>query len=211
MVALDFDPLTLGYVANLAHPVGNVTGIFSRQIELLAKQIQLIKEAFPIQSFATVFWDPLSADQWNIAQNAARGLGLELSGVEFREQPYDYSRGLAQSSPKDHNFLFVLNSSFFFRDRERLAGFALQNRIPSMFALREYAEAGGLLSYGSSITTLYGRVADYVDRITKGAKPSDLPIEQPTKYEMIVNLKTAKAIGVTLPTSILVRADEVIE
>jgi putative tryptophan/tyrosine transport system substrate-binding protein len=211
MVALDFDPLTLGYVANLARPVGNVTGIFSEQTELLAKQIQLIKEAFPNGASAIVFWDALSADQWSIAQSAAHGLGLQLIGVEFRDPPYEYSRGLATAPTMDHNVLFVLNSSFFFRDRERLANLALRNRMPSMFVFRQYVEAGGLLSYGSSITTLYKRVADYVDLIAKGAKPSDLPIEQPTKFEMVVNLKTAKAIDVTLPTSILLRADEVIE
>ena len=136
---------------------------------------------------------------------------MRLFGSELREQPYDYEQALAQA-PSDHRgWLFVMTSPFLFRDRARLAEFALRHRMPSVFAFREWVDLGGLLSYGPSITGMYRRAADYVDRIARGAKPSDLPIEQPTKFEFVLNLKTAKAIGLATPTALLLRADEVIE
>src|SRR5262249_45525370 len=209
MIAIDYDPFVRGYVTNLARPSGNVTGVVFQQIELAAKRIQLIKEAFPDRPAATMFWDPLSADQ--PARSAAATLGLQLSGIELRELPYDYDAALDQA-PLDHRgMLIVPTSPFFFRDRARLADFALRHRILSMFVFREWVDAGGLLCYGPSITALFGRVAEFVDRMARGARPGDLPIEQPTKFEMVVNLKTAKAIGIELPTAILLRADEVIE
>jgi putative ABC transport system substrate-binding protein len=211
MIAIDYDPLARGYVTSLARPSGNVTGVFFQQIELAAKRIQLIKDTFSDRPGATMFWDRLSADQWQAAQNTAATLGLRLFGVELREPPYDYERALNQA-PADHRgILIVATSPFFFRDRSRLADFAFQHRIASMFVFRESVEAGGLLSYGPNMKALFGRVAEFVDRIARGAKPADLPIEQPTKFELVVNLKTAKAIGIELPTAILLRADEVIE
>ena len=211
MIAIDYDPLARGYVTSLARPSGNVTGVVFQQIELAAKRIQLIKDGFPDRPAATVFWDELSADQWEAARSTAVRLGLQLSGVELREWPYDYQTALDQA-PLDHRgVLIVPTSPSFFRDRARLADFALQHRILSMFVFREWVDAGGLLCYGPSITVLFRRVAEFVDRIGRGAQPADLPIEQPTKFEMVVNLKTAKAIGIELPTAILLRADEVIE
>jgi len=198
-------------VTSLARPSGNVTGVFFQQIELAAKRIQVVRDAFPDISAATMFWDRLSADQWQAAQNVAATLGLRLSGIELREPPYDYERALGEA-PSDHRgMVIVATSPFFFRDRERIADFASRHRIPSMFVFREWVEAGGLLSYGPSITALFGRVAEFVDRIARGAKPADLPIEQPTKFELVVNLKTARAIGIEPSTAILLRADEVIE
>jgi putative ABC transport system substrate-binding protein len=211
MIAIDYDPFARGYVTNLARPSGNVTGVVFQQIELAAKRIQLIKDAFPDRPAATMFWDRLSADQWQAAGRAAATFGLQLSGIELRELPYDYDAALDRA-PLDHRgMLIVPTSPFFFRDRARLADFALRHRILSMFVFREWVDAGGLLCYGPSITALFGRAAEFVDRIARGAKPADLPIEQPTKFEMVVNLKTAKAIGIDLPTAILLRADEVIE
>jgi len=132
-------------------------------------------------------------------------------GSELREQPYDYETALAQA-PSDYRvWLFVMTSPFLFRDRARLAEFALRHRAASVFAFREWVDAGGLLSYGPSINGMYRRAAGYVDRIARGAKPSDLPIEQPTKFEFVLNLKTAKEIGLATPTALLLRADEVIE
>ena len=188
MIAIDYDPLARGYVTSLARPSGNVTGVVFQQIELAAKRIQLIKDAFRDRPAATMFWDRLSADQWQAAQSAAATLGLQLSGIELRELPYDYDAALVQA-PLDHrDILIVPTSPFFFRDRARLADFALRHRILSMFVFREWVDAGGLLCYGPSITALFGRVAEFVDRIARGAKPADLPIEQPTKFEMVVNL-----------------------
>jgi ABC-type uncharacterized transport system substrate-binding protein len=211
MVAIDYDPFARGYVTNLARPSGNVTGLLFQQIELAAKRVELVREAFPDISAATMFWDQLSADQWQAALNAASKLGLRLFGVELRETPYDYERALGEAPPDHRNMIIVPTSPFFFRDGARIADFALRHRIVSMFVFREWVEKGGLLSYGPSITSLFGRVAEFVDRIARGAKPADLPIEQPTKFELILNMKTAKAIGVGLSTAILLRADEVIE
>jgi putative ABC transport system substrate-binding protein len=175
------------------------------------KRIQLIKDAFPDRPAATMFWDKLSADQWEASRSTAVRLGLQLSGIELHELPYDYEAALDQA-PLDHRGILIVSTSpFLFRDRARLADFALRHRILSMFVFREWVDAGGLLCYGPSLTALFGRLAEFVDRIARGAQPADLPIEQPTKFEMVVNLKTAKAIGVELPTAILLRADEVIE
>jgi putative ABC transport system substrate-binding protein len=211
MIAIDYDPLARGYVTSLARPSGNVTGVVFQQIELAAKRIQLIKDDFPDRPAAIMFWDKLSADQWEAARSTAGRLGLQLSGIELREAPYDYEAAFDQA-PLDHRGMVIVPTSpAFFRDRARLADFALRHRILSVFVFREWVDAGGLLCYGPSITALFGRVAEFVDRIAQGAKPSNLPIEQPTKFEMVVNLKTAKAIGIELPTAILLRADEVIE
>jgi putative ABC transport system substrate-binding protein len=161
---------------------------------------------------ATVFWDKVSADQWRAAQTAAPALGLRLLGVEFREQPYDYERGLAQLPSDGQRVLIVLTSPVFaVPERARLPEFALRHRLASMFSLREYVDVGGLMSYGASFTGMYRRMAEYVDRIARGAKPADLPIEQPTKFEMVVNLKTARALSLEIPPTLLARADEVIE
>ena len=211
MVAVDYDPLARGYVASLARPTGNITGVFFQQIELSVKRLQVMKEAFPEMQAATVFWDRLSADQWQAVREITGSPGFRLVGVELRGQPYDYESALEQAPPEYRRFLIMMASPLFYRDRDRIAELALRHRMGSMFALRGWVEAGGLVSYGASIDGLYQRAADYVDRIAKGAKPSDLPIEQPTKFELVVNLKTAETIGVTIPTSILLRADEVIE
>ena len=211
MIAIDFDPFTRGYVSSLARPSGNVTGVFFQQIELAAKRIELVEEAFPDMRGAVMFWDRPSTDQWQAAQNTAATLGLRLSGVEMREPPYDYDRALGEAPPDHRGIVIVATSAFFFRDRERIADFALRHRIASVFVFREWVTAGGLLSYGPSITAQFVRVAEFVDRIARGAKPADLPIEQPTKFELVVNQKTARAIGIELPTATLLRADEVIE
>jgi putative ABC transport system substrate-binding protein len=211
MLAIEYDPIARGYVTSLARPAGNITGIFLQQIELAEKRVQILKDGFPDLRAATAFWDATSTDQWHATQTAAATLGFQLAGIQLGDTHYDYERALAQSAPDHRGSLFVMVSPFFFRDRARLAEFALRHRLISMFGFREWVEAGGLLSYGPSIIALHRRIADYVDRIAKGAKPADLPVEQPTKFEFVINLKTAKAIGLDLPTSLLLRADEVIE
>jgi putative ABC transport system substrate-binding protein len=212
MVAVDYDPLARGYVTSLARPTGNLTGIFFQQIELTAKRLQLVKEAFPDLQAVTVFWDRISADQWRAAQSAAPGLGLRLVGIEFREQPYDYERAVAQLPSEGRRVLIALTSPVFaVPDRARLPDFALRHRLASMFSLREFVNVGGFMSYGASFTAMFRRAAEYVDRITRGAKPADLPIEQPTKFELVINLKTAKALGLQIPDKLLALADEVIE
>lgn len=212
MIAVDYDPLARGYVPSLARPGGNVTGLFFQQIALTKKRLQLMKETFPDVKATTVFWDRISADQWKGAQTAANALGLRVHGVELREPPYDFDRAFAAVAPAYRGALMVLASPIFtVPARRRLPDFALRHRMPTMFFTSSYVKAGGLMSYGVSFTKLFRRAADYVDKIAKGAKPADLPIEQPTKFELVVNLKTATALGITIPPSILLRADEVIE
>lgn len=207
MVAVDYDPLARGYVTSLSRPTGNVTGLFLQQIELMAKRLQLLKSAFPDMQALTVFWDRTCFDQWEAAQSAASALGLRLAGVP----PFDYDKALAQAKPEYRGTVVILSSGFFLRDRERLADFTLRNRLVSMFPFREAVDVGGLLSYGASFKGMYGRAAEYVDRLARGAKPADLPIEQPTKFELVINLKTAKTLGIAIPANLLVQADEVIE
>jgi ABC-type uncharacterized transport system substrate-binding protein len=211
IVATDYDPLAHGYVTSLARPSGNVTGVFPQQIELAKKRLQIFKEALPDLQTATMFWDASSEDQWKAMSATAGEFGLRLVGIELREGPHDYEAALAQA-PSDHRgALITPTSPAFYRDRDRLAELALRHRIASIFGFREWVEAGGLLSYGSNLPAMFRRAADYVGRIAKGAKPADLPIEQPTKFELILNLRTARAIGITISPMTLVRADEVIE
>jgi putative ABC transport system substrate-binding protein len=211
MVAIDFDPIALGYVPGLARPTGNVTGIFLEQIELAAKRLQLARDAFPHIGKATVFWDRLSTDQWLATRDNAARVGLDLAGIELRDYPYDYARALAQAPPEHRGFLFVMTSPLFARDRDRIAQFTLLNRLPAMFVFREFVDQGGLASYGPSRTAMSRRVADYVHRIARGAKPSELPVERPTIFELVINLRTAKALGLEFSHAMLLRADEVIE
>jgi putative ABC transport system substrate-binding protein len=210
-VAVDYDPLALGYVSSLARHTGNVTGVFLQQIELSVKRIQFIRDAFPDMRAAIVFWDAASADQWQATQSTGATLDLRLVGIELRGVTYDYEAALAQAPADHYDGLIVMTSPIFFRDRVDLAQLALRHRLASMFVFREWVEAGGLLSYGPSISGMFAHAVDYADRIANGTKPADLPVEQPTRFELVVNLKTAKAIGVTLPPALLVRADEVIE
>jgi ABC-type uncharacterized transport system substrate-binding protein len=211
MLAVDYDPLARGYVTSLARPAGNVTGLFLQQIELTAKRLQLLKSVVPDLQALTVLRDRTTFDQWEAAEGAAANLGLRVTGVDLGDPPFDYDKVLAQAKPEYRGTIFVLASGFFLRDRERLADFTLRNRLVSMFSYREVVDVGGLLSYGPSFTIMFRRAAEYVDRIARGAKPADLPIEQPTKFELVINLKTAKTLGLAIPPSLLATADEVIE
>jgi putative tryptophan/tyrosine transport system substrate-binding protein len=210
MVAIDFDPIARGYVAGLRRSGERVTGLFFQQIEQSKKRVEWANEAFPNRPFAAL-WDRYSADQWQAAQDAASMLGVRLTGIELREPPYDYEAALAQAASEQRGALIVTLSPVFFSDRYKLAEFALAHRLPSIFGLREFVDAGGLMSFGVSFAALGRRAAAYVDRIAKGTDPADLPIEQPTKFELVINLKTARALGLTVPASLVVRADEVIE
>lgn len=211
MVAIDYDPLSRGYVKSLARPGGNITGVFLQQIELAQKRVQVFLDAFPNVRAATVFWDAVSADQWKATQIAAQKLGLKLTDIELRERPYDYERALAQAPPDHRDALIVMTSPTLMLDRTRLGDFAIKHRILTLGVTRQFADGGYLLTYGADLATMYARAADYIDRIAKGARPADLPIEQPTKFELVINLKTAKALGIDIPLRIQQLADEVIE
>jgi putative ABC transport system substrate-binding protein len=206
------DPVGAGWVTSLAHPGRNVTGILiSAEGTLASKRLELIKEAVPrVVRVALLNRDDQSLrNQVVEAHKAAASLGVKLVVTEVRRG--DYSRAFSAMSAERPDALFVLASSVFYSDRAQIIELAAKYRLPAMYEWREQVQAGGLMAYGSSLSGLSGRVAAYVDRIFKGAKPADLPIEQPTKFELVINLKTAKALGLTIPPSLLLRADQVIE
>jgi putative tryptophan/tyrosine transport system substrate-binding protein len=211
MVAIDYDPFARGYVTSLAHPTGNVTGVFFQQIELSAKRLEIAKQLIPGLQSAVVFWDSGSADQFQSLKNTGPNLGISLFAVEMRDPPYNYEAAWQRVPAEFRSMLMLPTSGVFFRDRQQIADVTVERRIPAMFVFREWVDAGGLVSYGASLSGLFGRAAEYVDKLARGAAPSQLPIEQPTTFELILNLKTAKEIGLPIPQSILASADDVIE
>jgi ABC-type uncharacterized transport system substrate-binding protein len=211
MIATDYDPLALGYIASLARPGGNVTGVFMQQIELTPKRLEFLTQTVPELARVVVLWDRYSADQFKAARKAARSLRIPLDGIECVDPPYDYERLLAGVEGEHRDVLLQVTSPVFIQDRQRLSSVALGHRLPSMFPFRQWVDEGGLMSYSASLTDMNRLAADYVDRIAKGAKVADLPVQQSTKFELIVHLKTAQSLGLTIPPSILARADEVIE
>jgi putative ABC transport system substrate-binding protein len=210
MLALTYDPIAKGFVTNLARPTGNVTGIYILSIEILKKRLQLLREAVPETRAAFGFWDFDAAETWRAAADAGPSLGITLAGIELRDPPYDYERAFQQVAQKFRGALFLPDSVVFLRDAERLATFALHHRMVSSFHDPRFVNAGGLMSYGADRDTAAGRAAQLVDRIARGAKPSDLPIEQSTTFVLSINLRTAKTLGLTIPQSLLLRADDVI-
>jgi putative ABC transport system substrate-binding protein len=211
MLAADYDPVARGYVSSLARPGGRITGLYFQQSELVVKRLQFFKEAIPDFTSAIIFYDAISAEQWRAAEAASGKLGLRLSGVDLHDPPYDYDRALAESPPDNRKNLFVPVSPGLFADGERLANFASSNRLASMFAAREFVAAGGLMSYGASFLKMTERLNDKLIRIAQGANPADMPIEQPTNFEFVINLATAHALELELSPTLLARADEVIE
>jgi putative ABC transport system substrate-binding protein len=211
MVGVNYDPLALGYVASLARPGGNVTGLFFLHLDLLAKRLGVFKEMLPSVGRVAVLSDPLSADQLKQVEVVNRSLGFKLHPVELREPQLDVESAFRAAVRSRAEGLFVLETVNIFRERSQIAQLALKHRLPTSFAFREYVDAGGLASYGVNFPDMGRRAAIYVDRILKGAKPADLPVEQATKFEFVINLKTAKALGLTIPPSLLQRADQVIE
>ena len=211
MVAVDFDPIASGYVGSLAHPGGNMTGVIFQEPDLTAKRLDVLTQALPKTTRVAVLWDTYAADQVGVAVEAARRLHLQAQPIEFGPLPYDYEGALKMATRARAQALLVLTSPVIFRDRARFTTLAVQHRLPTMFPFPEIVEAGGLMSYGANLTSLFRHAAEYVGKILKGAKPADLPIEHPTKFELVINLKTAKALGLTIPPSLLARADQVIE
>jgi putative ABC transport system substrate-binding protein len=211
IVAIDYDPIALGYVASLARPGGNITGVFLQQIELTRKRVELLREALPKLRRVGILWDASAPDQFMAAGDAARSLGLRVQSLELRNPLYDLVGAFATAARDHAGAVLATTTPGLFQNRASVAQLAVTNRLPTMFALREFAEAGGLMAYGPSLTGMYADAATLVDKILKGAKPADLPIEQPTKFELVINLKTAKTLGLTIPPSLLQRADQVIE
>jgi putative ABC transport system substrate-binding protein len=211
MVAVNYDPLAQGYIASLAQPGGNLTGVFFLQLEVTAKRLELLKEALPQCTQVAALWDAYTTDQLRVTEMAAQALGLHLHAVELRDPPYDFAGALNIAVREGAHALVVLSSPHFFPQRTQLAALTVQYRLPAIFLFREYVEAGGLMAYGANLTAMFQRAAAYVDRLLQGTKPADLPVEQPVQFEFVINLKTAKALGVALPPSLLLLADEVIQ
>jgi len=211
MIAINYDPVARGYLANLARPTGNVTGVFLQQVELTPKRLQLLKQALPKAGRVAVLWDALSADQLKAAQQAAASLRVELRAIEVREAPSDLDDAFREATRGRAAAVLVLASTFFYRDRERLAQLALKHRLPTVCAHPDDADAGNLMAYGANLADMFGRAAEYVDKILRGARPGDLAVEQPTRFEMVLNMKTAKTLAITIPASVKLRADRVID
>ena len=213
VMANSTDPVGIGFVGSLARPGGNVTGLSSTSPELSGKRLELLREALPGLSRVAIVWNPDVRGgvlEYKETESAARSMRLQLQSVEVNRTD-DFNRASAALTTGRAEALTVAPFSLAFRNRSQIASLAQKNRLPSIYGLREFADAGGLMAYGPNYADGWRRAATYVDKILRGAKPGDLPIEQPTKFELVINLKTAKALGLTIPHSLLLRADQVIE
>ena len=209
-LAIDFDPQAKGYVASLSRPGGNVTGLFVRQIELAAKRVEIVREAFPRASALGIVFDTTSGEQRDAAAEAARKFALEPRMIEVRGEE-DYAGAFAAMDDARGQPIILPAGAIFLRDRAAIAQALLERRIPSIAAFRENLQAGALISYGYDLMGLFYDIAGYVHQIARGAKPADMPIEQSPRFYMAVNLKTAASLGVSLTDVFIARANEVIE
>ena len=213
IMAVVVDPVATGLVASLARPGGNITGLSSMAPEVTGKQLEMLKEVVPAASLVAVLWNPTNAGnapQVRRAQDAARALGVRLQPLEARG-PSEIDSAFARMTSEQASAVIVLVDAMLLDHRTQIADLAARRRLPAVYGLSDHAEAGGLMAYGPNRLAIVRRAATYVDKILKGAKPGDLPIEQPTKFELVINLKTAKALGLTIPPSLLQRADQIIE
>jgi putative ABC transport system substrate-binding protein len=206
------DPVTSGFVTSLARPGGNITGSATLLQDLAAKRLELLKEILPkVSRVGVLFYDP-AANPFELreTQETAPNLGVQLSILEIRDHN-DFENAFNVAKTARSGAITVLGSAFFYAHRARIVELAAKSRLPAIYEHREFVEAGGLISYGPNFRDLFRRAATYVDKVLKGTKPADLPVEQPTKFELATNLKTAKQIGLTIPPNILARADRVIK
>jgi len=207
-----FDPVALGLVDSLARPGGNVTGFTSIASVLVGKRLELLKEIVSKLSRVAVVWDPQnpgSAQQWKESQLPARELGLQLHSIEVSSAD-KFEAAFKEATKARNTALAIMASPFFYSNQKQLANLATNNRLPAIYPRGEFVASGGLMSYGSDANEVFRRAASMVDKILKGAKPANLPVEQPTKFELVINLKAAKQIGLTIPPNVLARADRVI-
>jgi putative ABC transport system substrate-binding protein len=210
-VAVDFDPVATGDVASLSRPGGRITGLTALQSAMPAKRLELLKELLPGVKKVAVFTNEQTSEQLSLAQGTARRLGLPLHVVDFKRPPFNYEAGFADAVRSNADALFVLGSGLWVPARHKITEFALKARLPTVFHQFDWVEAGGLMSYGFNFPSLWRRGAEMAAKIMRGAKPADIPMEQPTTYELAINLKTAKALGIKIPNSIMLRAEKVIE
>jgi putative ABC transport system substrate-binding protein len=207
------DPVGQGFVQSLAHPAGNITGVaFDASPEITAKQAQLLIEVVPKMSHMAVLWNPTSVflhSYWDVLKASGSALGVRLQSLEVRD-PKEFDAAFDAMTREHADGLIVLSDTFTTFYRARLAELAAKHKLPAIYGHDQYIEAGGLMSYGPSLSEGYRLAADFVDKVLKGAKPADLPVEQPTKFELIINLETAKALDLNIPAAVLARADKVV-
>jgi ABC-type uncharacterized transport system substrate-binding protein len=207
------DPVAAGIIDSLARPGGNITGVTRLTVELSGKRLELLKEVTPTLSRVGVLWDAAgagSAMSFNEYEVAARALKLQFQALGVRGPSPDFEAAFQSAAKARAGALIAITGALFNRYEKRIADLAIQHRLPSLYERSGYVESGGLMSYAANDSDQYKRAAVYVDKILKGAKPADLPVEQPTKFELVINLKTAKQIGLTIPPNVLARADRVI-
>jgi putative ABC transport system substrate-binding protein len=213
IVMVAADPVGLGPAASLSRPGGNVTGLSYLSEEIIAKRLQLLKELVPGLARVGVLKNPMVPSHptyWKQTEVAAQRLGVALEALEVRG-PEDFDAAFATAKQRNAQALLAFDDALTIAYQSRITALAASSRLPAMYGFREFPDAGGLMSYGASVVLLLRRAATFVDKILKGAKPADLPIEQPTKFELVINVRVAKALGLTIPQSILLRADEVID
>ena len=210
-LAVDFDPVSSGHVASMARPGGLVTGVTAAQSQLPAKRLQLIKELLPNSRIIAVFANDQTTQQLEVAREAAARLGLTLHVVHFKQLPYDYEAAFADAVRARADALFALGSAFFVPARRKIPQLAVQARLPSVFHHSQWAEFGGLMSYGFNFASMYRTCAEMVTKILRGAKAADIPMEQPTNFELTINLKTARALGIKIPPHFQLRVDRFFE
>ncbi len=206
----DSDPVDRGYVQSLGHPGGNFTGLSSQSVEVTGKRLELLKEIVPGAASVAVLWDRASLANWQAAEAAAREQGWKLLSLEVRNAG-EIEGAFRAATDARVGALLVFASGLLFTRARRVVELAASSRLPAMYHLRQYVEAGGLISYSADLNEIWRRAAVFVDKILRGPKPADLPVEQPTKFELVINLKAAKSLGLTIPQPVLSRADEVIQ
>jgi putative ABC transport system substrate-binding protein len=209
VVLYDYDPVVGELIGSFSRPGGNITGIFTRQSELVGKHLELLKQALPGISRVAVFWDSFGRRQLEELEPAARALGIQLRLVQL-QAPYDFEVAFRNARQKRAEAVTLLFSPVFYTQRAQIGALAVKYKLPMVIAQPDYVEHGGLISYGPRWADTWGHAACFIDRLLKGAKPSDLPVERTATFKLVVNLKTAQALGITIPESMLLRADELI-
>jgi putative tryptophan/tyrosine transport system substrate-binding protein len=204
------DPVAEGLVRSLARPGANFTGLSHQWPDTAGKLIELLKDVVPGAAPVAVLWDRGSRTTWEASQVAARSRGWRLMSLEIKDAS-EIEAALKSAADAHVGALLVLTGQIAFPNRQRIAEIALQNRLPAMFDLRPYVDAGGLIAYGADLADIWRQSARFIDKILKGTKPAELPVEQPTKFELVINLKTARALGITIPQKVLLRADDLVQ
>jgi putative tryptophan/tyrosine transport system substrate-binding protein len=210
-IAVDFDPVATGHVASPARPGGRITGVTAIQSVLPAKRLELLKELLPATRKVAVLANDQTTGQFTVAEEAAKRLGLEIHSIHFKRLPFDYEAAIEEAVRAKSEVLFVLGSALFVPARRLIPELALKSRLPSVFHHAQWVEVGGLMSYGFSFPQMWRSAADMVGKILRGTKAGDIPMEQPTTYELAVNARTAKALGIRIPESIRIRVDRIID